>query len=272
MFRLTPADVLPVGGDWKTFEDALGRLTGQDLAGLCASALDIESGRARDLLSSQTVVVVPDPGGGGIIEGFGEALASTAAHLGAKSFLASPAPGGFADARSMGATITLSSCDDSYLAENLLTGRVSENAQATGRVFAEALALMGGGDARGKTVLVVGAGPVGRAAAARLLRKGATPVLLDADPYLADKAAAILTGAKAWSASLGRVPEDFKLILEASSAERLWPAERIAPGTLISAPGLPRAIPETPRAKQWHEPLATSSAMMVLEASLEPGA
>ena len=131
---------------------------------------------------------------------------------------------------------------------------------------------MAGGDVTGKLALVVGAGPVGRAAAARLLRRGARPVIMDKNHYLAEKAAAILSGARAWTPALGRVPEDYGLIVEASNASRLWPSERLAPGTMISAPGMPRAIPDLPNIRQWHEPLVTGTAMMILEASIEPGA
>ncbi|MDR2455681.1 MAG: NAD(P)-binding protein, partial [Deltaproteobacteria bacterium] len=213
----------------------------------------------------------PDPTGEGLIEGFAEALAKTARHLGAQTLISCPAPAGFAEAREHGATMTLSAGDESYLAENLVTGRVAENGQATGRVFAEALFLMAGGQVEGRSVLVVGAGPVGRAAAARLLRHGARPVILDKDPYLAGKAAAILSGVRAFSAKTGRVPEDFRLIVEASTASYLWAVDRFAPGTLIAAPGMPRAIPEAEHLKQWHDPLVTGTAMMIVEASIEPG-
>ena len=108
MTRLKSSDIASIGYDWRAWEENLKSLTGLGLAGLCASALDIKPDRAQELLRAQTVAVVPDLSGEGLIEGFGSALAKTALRLGSKALIASPAPSGFVEARELGATITLS--------------------------------------------------------------------------------------------------------------------------------------------------------------------
>jgi pyrrolysine biosynthesis protein PylD len=268
MTRLVSSDVAAIGTDWGAFESALRRLAGVDLIGLCASALGVSPDLARRVLSSLTVAVVPDPSGEGVIEGFSESLVRIALHLGAQARLVAPGQAGFAEARLEGAALTLSASDDDFLAVNAATARVSENGQATGRVYAEALVLMAGGAPIDRDVLVVGAGPVGRAAAAHSLTRGGRPVLMDLDSGLAERSAADVKGARAWTPALGRIPEDFRLIVEASTAALLWPADRLQPGTIIAAPGMPRAIPERPWLRQWHDPLVTGTAMMILEAAL----
>jgi pyrrolysine biosynthesis protein PylD len=265
--RLTAADVAGVGADWPAFEARLRDLTGTGLLGLAASTLDLPPGPAASAMSDQLVAVVPDDSGGGLIEGFGEALAETARHLGARAFLT--APGDFAAARSGRATMTLSAGDDDFLAVSLTSGRVSENGQATGRIYAEALRLMAGGLIASRRVLVIGAGPVGRAAAGHLVRRGAAPIFFDLDPAKAARAAGQIPGAAAWTPAAGRAPEDFDLFVEASTAASLWPS--LPRGALVSAPGMPRALLESPLVRQWHEPLATGTAMMILEAAWAPG-
>jgi pyrrolysine biosynthesis protein PylD len=271
MTRLTEADVSELLNGWSALPARLAALTGLDLAGLAASALDLPRGAAAELLEAQKVAVVPDNSGGGLIEGFGQALVLIAGRLGAGAFLTAPGPAGFVAARAAGATMTLSAGDDDYLAVHLASGKVSENGRATGRGFAEALVRMAERNGRpvaGARVLVVGAGPVGRSAAARLRRHGAVPVVLDLDPDLAARAAAEAPGAMVWTPELGPLPTGFGLIVEASTAPVLWPAESFAPGTLVAAPGMPRSVPESPSVLQWHEPLATGTAVMILEAAL----
>lgn len=272
MTRLIAADVASIGLDWPSFDEELRNLTGGDLFDLCASALEIDLFNTIMTLSRYTVGIVPDPSGEGIIEGFGQALARTANHLGCEAFITAPAPAGFNEVRERGSMVTLHATDTHFFAVNFMTGQVSNNQHATGAGFAEALVLMAGGSIKGRRVLVVGAGPVGRLATSHLLWRGAKPVILDVQTALAERAAVDHPGSQAWTPKLGRVPEDFDLIFDASTAANLWPEERIPDGALIAAPGMPRAIPNSPRYRQWHEPLVTGTAMMIIAAALVPAA
>jgi pyrrolysine biosynthesis protein PylD len=196
MTRLVSQDITGLENSWPVFDQTLFSLTGLDLADLAGLTLNLALGEAKTLLARQTVAVVPDTTGEGVILGFCETLISIAEHLGAKAFKTSPNEKGFKEALDLGATITLSSNDADFLAKNLITHRQSENGSATGRGFAQALCQMAGGSLSGCEVLVLGAGPVGLAAAQRLTSLGAGVVIDDLDPQQARQAAQKVSGAK----------------------------------------------------------------------------
>jgi threonine dehydrogenase-like Zn-dependent dehydrogenase len=129
---------------------------------------------------------------------------------------------------------------------------------------------MAGKARSGQEALVLGAGPVGRAAAKRLSVLGFTPVFYDLNQKKSRLAARELAGAKIAIEGERALPGDFNLFLEATSGGPLWPEDKIKTGSAVSAPGMPRSFAPSLRYKLWHEPLATGTAVMIAEAVFFP--
>ena len=132
------------------------------------------------------VGAIPISSGEGLIGGFADSLASIAGHLGFEA--------GFQLAKSGGFDLFIWADDDTYLAENILTGTVGENGRATGRGFATALIRMAARKRLGKRALVLGAGPVGCAGAETLALAGYEVFLCDMDGEKARAACGALSG------------------------------------------------------------------------------
>jgi len=101
---------------------------------------------------------------------------------------------GFQLAKSGGFDLFIWADDDTYLAENILTGTVGENGRATGRGFATALIRMAARKRLDKRALVLGAGPVGCAGAETLALAGYEVFLCDMDGEKARVACGALSG------------------------------------------------------------------------------
>jgi pyrrolysine biosynthesis protein PylD len=120
---------------------------------------------------------------------------------------------------------------------------------------------------------VLGCGPVGRAAARRLLERGAAPSLYDVRSERAR-----LTASELRSAGKEiRVEEDLeqalrrhRLLFDATPAPGFITERHITPATCVAAPGVPLGL--TPGALQSigprvvHDPLQIGTAVMLLEA------
>ncbi|MDR2301860.1 MAG: hypothetical protein LBF38_07470 [Deltaproteobacteria bacterium] len=268
MTRLVPTDIAELGLDWTGFEATLFDLTGQSLLALAAQALDQDPNAAQKALLKKTVAIVPDSSGEGIIEGFSEALKRIARRLGCQAFITVPNAPGLIEAQNHGADFILSSNDDDFYCLNLKSNHRAPNGQATGLGFAQALYLMNGSNLVNQTVLIIGAGPVGSAAAKRLTSLGAKVLVHDIIPPKAQTLAQSLPGAQVWSPKLGPIPNSFNLILEASTSHKVFPQDQVPLGALISAPGMPFSFTPSPGYRLWSEPLATGTAVMLLMAAL----
>ncbi|MDR3204843.1 MAG: 3-methylornithyl-N6-L-lysine dehydrogenase PylD [Deltaproteobacteria bacterium] len=269
MTRLTPSDIgfLALESSLMELENYLLSLTGVNFIALAAKALDKPLGPSKEILARQLVAVVPDTSGEGLIEGFSQALASICALLGTHSFIAAPDALGFKEAKERGASLTLSSDDKDFLCRSCLHSKSSHNGPATGRGFAQILSLMTGEGPKFRSVLVLGAGPVGLSGAQRLIELGFKPIIYDPNLEKALKAVQLAPGALLWDRGLGEIAKDFDLILDASCATIPWPEEKFKPGSLISAPGLPGAVPPSSRYTLFREPLVVGTAVMLLKAA-----
>jgi pyrrolysine biosynthesis protein PylD len=272
MTRLKGEDLVAIPTSFTLYQNKIQALLGTDLIGLAASALDLSPEQARSALSGRLVAVVPRTTGQGLIPGFSEALATIAAHMGLEAVITAPDLEGFREAKRIGASLMLSSDDDLFLARSLKEGdgSVSENGDATGRGYAQALWLLSSGSIAGQEALVAGCGYVGMAAAQRLSQLGVRPIIMDLDEGLARWVAGVVPGALPWEPSLVRVPQDYRFFLDATPSDRPWPQELMPPDSYLAAPGMPMAFRESPGLKIWHDPLETGTAVMLLEACLPP--
>ncbi|WP_370809491.1 hypothetical protein [Bilophila wadsworthia] len=142
MTRLTENDIAGIEAEWATYERRLEELTGDDLLTLAARTLGIDPETARSGVRELRVGAIPISSGEGLIGGFADSLASIAGHLGFEADVLPADVPGFQLAKSGGFDLFIWADDDTYLAENILTGTVGENGRATGRGFATALIRM----------------------------------------------------------------------------------------------------------------------------------
>ena len=269
MTRLTENDIAGMEAEWATYERRLEELTGDDLLTLASRTLGIAPETARAGVRELRVGAIPISSGEGVIGGFADSLASIAAHLGFEADVLPADVPGFQVAKGGGFDLFIWADDDTFLAENILTGTVGENGRATGRGFATALIRMAARKGLEKRALVLGAGPVGRAGAETLARAGyeVFPVRLGwgKGPR------------RLWALSgcTPCVPDDlsglplFGCLLDAAPTNDFFPLDRLAAGACISAPCVPciwtLRAPEG--ASVWHDPLQLGTAVMLLAAA-----
>ncbi len=215
--------------------------------------------------------------GQGLLAGFPEAVAAIAAHLGFRAGVtASADAAGLAEAYEAGADLLLLADDRRFVAVDTRRRRVADNDGATGRGFAAGLEALAGG-LLGRKVLLVGCGPVGRAAARFLADRGAQLGLCDLLRGRAEATARELALAPGGASALVRVEEDLRsalrrytLLLDATPAGAFIREDWLAAGTAVSAPGVPLGLtPEAARAvggRLLHDPLQTGVAVMLAEA------
>jgi len=301
MTRLTREDLLPLCPGLEEFEEQLRVKTGVSLRRLACQACGLEEALFSALTAPVRIAVVPVDWGLGIIEGFSEAVAAICRYLGLEAFVTRQANvAGLAEALERRADVLMTADDDRFVALELRGRRAVDNAEATGIGFAEALALMAGG-LEGQRVLVIGCGPVGRAAALRLLALGASVCLCDRDSGRLSAAAREARRAASGAAPCGdygdtapcgdygdtapcgdtadRVAEaadletalaGHHLILDASPAADIIAARHVGPGTIVSAPGVPHGLSAGALAaignRFLHDPLRIGVAVMAFGA------
>lgn len=271
MTRLIADQVLGIPGNLKEFDRELIKKTGSSLKELALAA-------AGDDLSldpsTHRVAVIPITTGEGTIEGFSEAVCAIACHLGFPAFItATTDVSGLAEAYQGGASIALMADDHCYTAFNLLTRRVAGNDEATAKGHTKALQKMAG-DLVGKEVLLIGAGPLGTAAAKALLEEGSSLIIYDLDKgkegALAESFDLEARKQIATGFTLEQALTCTNLIFDASPGDAFIPAALLKPDAYIVAPGLPLGLDATAAHlhadRLIHEPLQIGTAVMLFQA------
>ena len=193
MTRLTEHDVRRLSERLEEFEESLRRVTGCGLLEIAVQAADAGP-RAAARLAGARLAVVPVSAGEGFIPGFAECVAAILAHLGCDAFV-TPEPDmrGWQAAAAGGAEAVFAADDYRFLALNIHNGVCVDDDPATAAGFVAALSAAAGGLA-GRPVLVLGLGPVGRAAVARLRHLGAEVLAVERDEARVAEAAAPRAG------------------------------------------------------------------------------
>jgi len=220
------------------------------------------------------VAVIPITTGQGQIKGFSEALCAIAGHLGFPAFITNATDvAGLAEACQSDASIVLMADDHCYIAFNLLTRRLAGNDEATAKGYTTALKKMAGGLAA-KEILLIGAGPLGTAAAQSLLREGTSLMIHDLVSEKEDALAESLSPEERKQITTGFTLEQAlsstNLIFDASCGEGFIPAALLKPDACIAAPGLPLGL-DAAAARQYadrliHDPLQIGTAVMLFQA------
>ncbi len=156
--------------------------------------------------------------------------------------------------------------DDTFLAFNLTSRRVADNAPATGEVYGAALAAAADGVAE-RAVGVLGLGPVGQAAANWLYSQGAQLVVHDRDPnrqadFLSYRGR--ISGAK----SVGEVLDQTDLVIDATNDSDIIKTGQLKRRLILAAPGIPLGIddPSSHMVDLIHDPLQLGVAAMMVQA------
>jgi 3-methylornithyl-N6-L-lysine dehydrogenase len=245
--RLTQKDIHHISVCLEAYNQDLVKKTGRSLLGIACHACSTNEEKVRHWIHSFDVCVVPITAGQGIISEFCETVAAILTFLGCHARVShKPDVSGMAAAFETRADAVMMADDHRFVGIGLDTGYVADNSVATGRGFASALDLMAGGIA-GSDVLVLGCGPVGEAAACKLLFFGARVALFDKDPVIARGLKNRLSNypggreiqiEKTLEAALSY----HRYILEATPSPDAVPDHLVSKNMLIAAPGVPPGV------------------------------
>ena len=275
MTRLITTDISDIAANLKNYDRELIARTGYSLSGIVCRAAEIDEAQIKNLLPKILVGVIPISSGEGIIGGFGDAVLSILLHMGAKAFVTRTTDvAGIAESFEKNADILLLADDERFVALHIRSRSIADNAVCTGLAFATGLGLMAG-SLKGREVLVIGCGPVGRSATQTLIRMGARVSVYDvqAEPLME------------WVKTIGQNTDSkiqiiktlepalqrHQLILDASPAANLIHAHHITPDTYISAPGFPCGLDAEAQARLsgrfLQDPLQLGVATMLVSAA-----
>jgi len=267
-------DIRHIVAELVEYDKALIGKTGRSLRGVACYAAGADETAMQSQLKDVLVGVIPITSGKGKISGFCDTVAGIVTHIGCRTFITEMADvGGLAEAFEKKSNVILLSDDDWFVAIHVHSGRVVENAGATGKGFAAGLTLMTGG-MKGRKVLVLGCGPVGCSAAEALVQRGAHVAVYDiCRPHcqdLADKIKQLYVVELAIEKELDPALARYQYIVEATPAAGIIQAHHLSAETYISAPGVPLGLDSGAQSKisgrLLHDPLQIGVATMVIEA------
>jgi pyrrolysine biosynthesis protein PylD len=215
----------------------------------------VGANEGRSLYESVKVAIVPITSGLGVISGFSKTVCDILKHCQVEATVTEKTDvAGIQEAYQGNADIIFMA-DDDVCGAFSLGGKVSsDNGYATGASFAAALELKMD-QVAGEEVLILGAGPVGIAAAEYFSAKGAIPVICDIIEEKSLRASGKIKHARV-EKSLDNMYL-YRYILDATTSGDFIKERDITAHTIISAPGMPLGISEEIRDKVFlfHNPL-----------------
>lgn len=239
MTRLTSKEMPGVAANLDDYDAELFSKTGFNLRGLACCAAGFDETAFSGRVSTSKAAVVPLSCGEGVIDGFCEAVQRILAHLGCDAAVTLQSnAAGLEEAYAKRSALIFLADDDRFLAVNTREFGVVNNAEATGMGFAWGLHRMAGGVA-GRPVLVLGLGPVGRAAVSTFLQLGADVWVHDIDPGRVRQFSGVPVKTES---DLQSALRRHRLILDATPASSILRPEDIQPDTYVSAPGVPHGL------------------------------
>ncbi|MDR1916866.1 MAG: 3-methylornithyl-N6-L-lysine dehydrogenase PylD [Synergistaceae bacterium] len=265
MTRLAEVDIAELTGRLAEYDLYLKEVCGRNLAEIALAAAK----KTRRPVTSRVVAVVPVTSGLGIIHGFCETVAAIVEFLGYPAHVTHETDfAGVAEAMRERYDIIMAADDSTFIAVNPQKQLVSDNSEATGRGFATALSLASGGLLR-KNVLLLGAGPVGHAAARSMLREGAVLTVFDIDPL---KAAALQRQHPSVriAESMEDALSEHSLLFDATPAGGFIHKGMLRADAILSAPGVPLCLDQ--ECETWmhgrllHDVLELGVATMLFDA------
>ena len=266
MTRLKPADVRALTDRLGEFEAGLREATGLGLRELAMNT--VAHPPVCVPLYGARVAAVPVTSGEGVIGGFSDCVVAILAHLGCEAWVtAQPDVRGIQEAHDEAAEVVFLADDFRFIALNTGNGRCVDDDPATAEGYVTALEAAAG-SLLSRHVLLLGLGPVGRAAARRLVSRGAAVEVVEPDQ--ARLQAALDIGLKLRPVALADGLARCDLIFDATPAAGLIDAGDVSSNTVAAVPGMPSAFTAAAQAvlgaRHIHEPLAIGVAVMVARA------
>lgn len=248
MTRLTSSDIGTISTRLQEYDAELLAKTGLTLRGIACRCRGMSEAAFIQRAASAPLAVVPITAGEGIISGFSDTVCAILLHLGLKATVTSETDTtGFSRAIEDGAEGIFMSDDHRFIAYNTKTRAIVDNVEATGQAFATALDLMAEGGLKGQEVIVLGCGPVGAAAARKLLALQARVAVFDIDPA---KARLLQQSTTAGNESLTLVDSrdalrTYRYMLDATPVAGAIPDEYLTDQKVVAAPGVPLGLSAT---------------------------
>lgn len=266
MTRLTTQDVKALSGRLGEFEAGLRELSGLGLRELAMST--VAHPPVCVPLYGAHVAAVPITSGEGVIGGFCDCVAAILRHLGCEAWVTAQADvRGIQEAFEGPAEVVFLADDHRFVALNTRNGRCVDDDPATADGYVTALEAAAG-SLLSRHVLLLGLGPVGRAAARRLVSRGAAVEVVEPDQ--ARLRAALDVGLRVQPVTLADGLARCDLIFDATPSGGFIDAGDVSSITVAAVPGLPSAFTPTAQAalgaRHIHEPLAIGVAVMVARA------
>lgn len=274
MTRLQAEDIADIAAELAAYDAELRVKTGCTLSTIACRAVGIAPEKIQGVTASRRVAVVPMTCGQGAIDGFAGAVKAIVSHIGFKAFVTRQTDAaGLAEAFEKKSDVVMLADDHRFVALNLNGRQMVDNAEATAKGFVTGLNLMAGG-LKGRQVLVIGCGPVGRSAIAALLKREAEVSVYDVNQRRCQDLAAEIENVSRTEIrvekALNRALMGHQLLIDATPAARIIDQQHITPQTYIAAPGMPHGL--TPAAldrisgRCLHDPLPIGVATMIVDA------
>lgn len=266
MTRLTAEDVATLTVRLREFEAGLGDIAGLGLRELAMST--VAHPPVCVPLRGTRVAAVPVTSGEGVISGFSDCVVAILRHLGCDAWVtAQPDVRGIQEAFDGAAEVVFLADDHRFIALNARKGRCVDDDPATADGYVTALEAAAG-SLFGRHVLLLGLGPVGRAAARRLVSRGAAVEVVE--PDRARLRAALDSGLKVQPVALADGLARYDLIFDATPSGGFIDAGDVSSISVAAVPGLPSAFTPAAQAvlgvRHIHEPLAIGVAVMAARA------
>ncbi|MCK5551868.1 MAG: 3-methylornithyl-N6-L-lysine dehydrogenase PylD [Deltaproteobacteria bacterium] len=274
MSRLATADIRTVASTLDKYDAELISKTRCTLQEIACRAVGVDENSFSNIVASYIVAVVPMTCGLGVIEGFADTVRAILRHIGVEAYSTRGVDvAGLAEAFERKANVIMVADDNRFVAINTKSGRVVDNADATGKGYVSALSQMIDG-VKGDRVLVIGCGQVGRASATALVGFGAEVSVYDVDRHRCQDFARELRRS---SNGEIRVEEELngalvrhRRLIDASPAENIIDEQHVSPDSIVCAPGVPHGL--SPGALKRishrfiHDPLQIGVATMIVDA------
>lgn len=266
MTRLTEEDVRSLSARLEEFESRLREVAGMGLREL-AIATAAELPVCVPLYGAR-IAAVPISSGQGFIPGFCECVVTIVRHLGCDAWVTdAPDVAGLQAAVEGGADVVFLADDARFIALDVRKGRCIDDDPATADGYVTALEAAAGGLLR-RRVLLLGLGPVGRAAARRLVSRGAVVEVVEPDEERLRTT--LEAGLRLGPVTLSEGLAHCDLVFDATPAAAFIDAGDITRGTIAAVPGIPSGFTAAAQAalgaRHIHEPLAVGVAVMAARA------
>lgn len=243
MTLLKAKDILHISENLQDYNELLLSRFGKSLAEIAMCAVGKNKKDFEDCYRQALIAVVPVTAGNGIINGFSDTVKAIIENAGFKCFVTQNKDiTGLEEAYNKQARVIFIADDDKFIAINTCSNKIADNSIDTGKGYAAALDLMSGG-LKDKSVVLIGAGPVGMGAASYMTAHGAKVLVYDILKQKAKNLKLELPEIGVLS-ELDNALKNNDLIFDATPAIRIIRKEHINDKTLISAPGIPLGLEE----------------------------